>query len=192
MNNQPIQALQSLISGGSASAASPSMAQAFASKTKGKPNWGFNDVLYRHMLGLDKDGQKDYLQRFNLWNDDAWWDGETWVDPNYKSDPDKKTDDTNADVSWLKDVQNVRDNSVAGLSDAMKENIGFGIVAPGMAKSTGLPTSGYTRYAGDTVAAKPTPSLNRPDETHGRPYRQQAQAPQGNGVTDMLAKLIGG
>lgn len=193
MNNQPIQALQSLISGGATAAASPSMAAADA-KTKGKRNWGFSDGLYNHMLGLDKDGQKDFLQRFSLWNDGAWWDGKTWVDPNYKADPDKKTDDTDtdADVAWLDDVQNVRDNSVAGLSDAMKDNLGFGIVAPGMTKSTGLPTSGYTKYVGDPVVSKPKPKLNRPDESYGRPHQQQAQAAQGTGMSDMLAKLIGG
>lgn len=200
LNNQPPQALQSLIGGG---AQAPMMgASAAASGTSsalsgGKPGWGLNEVLGNHFLGLDKDAQKDFLKSFDAWDEKAWWDGSKWVDPKQKADPDAKTDDPNVDTTWLDDVQNVRDKGPTGLSDSMKKNLGYGTVTPGMTKSTGLATSGYTKYAGDPVVTKPKPDLGRPDETGMRPNfpnvkPRQASPMQGTGMSDVLAKLIGG
>jgi len=198
-NNQPPQAFQSLMGG---AAAAPSMGgQATTTALSGgEPGWGLNEVLGNHFIGLDKDAQKDFLKSFDVWDDKAWWDGGKWVDPKQKADPDAKTDEPGADTTWLDDVQTVRDKGPTGLSDAMKKNIGYGQVTPGMNSTTGLVSSGMTRFMGDgdPTVAKPKPRPLRPDETGMRPNfpeakpRQAQTAMQGTGMSEMLAKLIGG
>lgn len=201
LNNQLPQALQSLFGGAASAPAMGGQAASFgastAKETKGNSHWGFDGPLRTHFQELDKDGQKEFLKSFNVWNDKAWWDGTTWVDPNQKPDPDGKTDETDGEPTWLNDVDKVRDLGPTGFSDAMKRNLGYGKVTPGMTSSTGLPTSGYTKYVGDPVVSTPKPHPGRPDETYGRPIprsgnQQQAQAAQGTGMSEMLAKLIGG
>ena len=203
LTNQPPQALQSLLGGGMSSPAMGGQSASLGTnagaeaKTKGKSYWGFDGPLRTHFQDLDKDGQKEFLKSFQIWNDKAWWDGSMWVDPNHKSDPDAKTDDVDVDTTWIDDVQNVRDKGPTGLSAEMKKNIGFGAVTPGMLKSTGLVSSGMTKYMGDPVVKKPNPHPGRPDETGMRPFTPtakpvQGQAVQGTGMSEMLAKLIGG